>query len=69
MRTRNTNNRNLTKAMAGKRLTQQKLADALKLNQGTVSGYVNGQEPKARRAIEIAKALGTTVEAIWGGAK
>lgn len=58
---------NLGERMKQKRFTQVRLAQASGLSQGEISYYVRGREPRVRRAIQIAKALGTTVEQIWAG--
>lgn len=47
-------------------LKQRDLAAAMGLSSGDLSRYVAGTIPRAETAVRIARALNTTVEAIWG---
>lgn len=48
--------------------TQTDMAKASNVSLRAYQMYESGQrEPKARTAIRIARTLGTTVEALWGG--
>lgn len=49
-------------------LTQEQLAHVVGVTDTCYQSYEYGdREPKARTAIRIAKALGTTVEELWDG--
>lgn len=59
--------RNLTAAMAAHGMSVGGLAEAAGLSQAAVSRYVNGRRaPKTDAAAAVAKALGTTVDALYG---
>ena len=51
-----------------KHLTQKQIAQRVGISTMSYKRYEYGErEPDARTAIRIAKALGTTVEKLWGG--
>lgn len=53
---------------AKKGLTQMQIADVLGCQQGLVSQYERGvNTPSLHNALLLARALGTTVEALFGG--
>lgn len=49
-------------------MTQMQIADVLGCEQGLVSQYERGvHTPSLHNALRLARALGTTVEALFGG--
>ena len=53
---------------AKKGLTQMQIADVLGCQQGLVSQYERGvYTPSVHNALRLARALGTTVEELFGG--
>lgn len=60
--------RNLVTLRTQKGLTQEELAKRAEVSQGAIWQYENGvSTPKIAVAINIAKALGTTCEALMSG--
>lgn len=59
-------NKNIAKAMVDADMTQAKLAEATGMHLTNINAIVNGTRPRVDTALKIAKALNTTVEALWG---
>lgn len=47
-------------------MTQTQLAEKAEMHLTHINSIVNGTLPRVDTAIKIARALGTTVEALWG---
>lgn len=59
-------NKAILNAMIDADMTQTKLAEVTGLHLTNVNAIVNGTRPRVDTALKIAKALNTTVEALWG---
>lgn len=57
----------LIDALWAARMSQTDLANETKMHLTHINAIVHGSRPNVDTAIKIARALGTTVEALWGG--
>ncbi len=53
--------------MAGKRLNNKTLGEAVNLSHVTIGNYVAGQFPKSEHAVALARVLGTTTDFLLTG--
>ncbi len=59
------NNNNIRKIRMSRNLTQMQLSHRSGVQQTRISGYENGIVPLVTTALQIARALRTSVESIW----
>ena len=58
---------NIDKRLREIGMTQYRLAKKLGINQGTLSKWMNGRDPKASMIYRISKILGVTMEELMEG--
>ena len=64
---KNIKNKLLREARQRAGITQKEIADHVGIAEVSYQRIEYGQRPSLRTAIRIARTLGTTVEALWGG--